>query len=1021
MNQDRHYSAFISYRHNPRDIEVAKHIQQKLEHFKIPAQIAQECGYSKFDPLFRDQEELEITPDLAARINQALDNSDYLIVICSPYYNESKWCLLEIENFLKNHDRDHVLCVLSQGEPPEIFPETLCHYKKTVTDKTGKKKTVTVNSEPLACDYRGSFKDADRIELPRLASAMIGCNYDELVMRQEKYRRKKLTAILASAFAAAAIIISYLLYSNAVITRNYRQSLINESRLLSREALNQLDEADRYSALNSALKALEGDRPQTDDAIYALSKAVNAYQTPYQYTESWMVDVSADIQDFIISKDGKHIIYKDSVSLLHTISMPSHEEKTSFSLGKNVYSFEEGKPGQLLAYVDGTLYCVDYLSGETLWDIGMKYQQIGVSHMSHSGEYVATADSFAVQVTDDEGVPFLSMPMPDEVDAYMRDFCWSTDDKYIAVRLRDFNTEYSIGVFDFDTSEFKQVSEPQFEIISYGFLEDGRLYVLSDNNASVSSNDTDSFNRYEGHYVLSLYDPWDLLVQIEFSQDSIFEKGFVLDGEGAFTLVFGDRIRTYDDQGNLLHDYSLQDDVYEVLYHNGDFLYLALNNGYRGMVWLNDGHASFSRCFPENSESIQATGSVLLSSTSYVLLKDGNLRIYESSYDRHLQTLSAEGFYYAPESFVSSDEYMLLKTEDELLLYPLFGPEKAKRIELEPGHAYHPLEILDHRIYVLKINAKTAGLSVLTYSVENGEMIDEKGLPAEDLYIRNGFLSYPLNMAESMYLASAYEDLSPICLVNHRLYLHDTASSETIVMFDLQTSDISQIKLETGGAKLLVNGEASTIQVSDDEKTLLSFCDQDYGTYAVLFDLETGEMTPLPEPASKKMYAQISDSIAYIGQGCLNVCDRKGNPLYQIGFESFDAVAFSSHNKRLYCVCDDHTLRIYEDGSLVRSVRLSFDSNAYTSTIPFRFKFTKDCLYLYNDDRMEVIHLDSDSSMPLYYIGDSVLEYNEKEDSIFVYAYDPSRKGDDYYLGCYKPYDASSLIEIGQKELEHYK
>ena len=75
MNQDRHYSAFISYRHHPRDIEVAKHIQQKLEHFKIPVQIAQECGYSSFDPLFRDQEELQISSDLAAGINQALDNS----------------------------------------------------------------------------------------------------------------------------------------------------------------------------------------------------------------------------------------------------------------------------------------------------------------------------------------------------------------------------------------------------------------------------------------------------------------------------------------------------------------------------------------------------------------------------------------------------------------------------------------------------------------------------------------------------------------------------------------------------------------------------------------------------------------------------------------------------------------------------------------------------------------------------------------------------------------------------------
>ena len=47
--------------------------------------------------------------------------------------------------------------------------------------------------------------------------------------------------------------------------------------------------------------------------------------------------------------------------------------------------------------------------------------------------------------------------------------------------------------------------------------------------------------------------------------------------------------------------------------------------------------------------------------------------------------------------------------------------------------------------------------------------------------------------------------------------------------------------------------------------------------------------------------------------------------------------------------------------------------------------------------------------------------HNEKEDRIFVYAYDPSRKGNDYYLGYFKPYDASTLIDMGQKELEHYK
>ena len=37
------------------------------------------------------------------------------------------------------------------------------------------------------------------------------------------------------------------------------------------------------------------------------------------------------------------------------------------------------------------------------------------------------------------------------------------------------------------------------------------------------------------------------------------------------------------------------------------------------------------------------------------------------------------------------------------------------------------------------------------------------------------------------------------------------------------------------------------------------------------------------------------------------------------------------------------------------------------------------------------------------------------------YAYDPGRKGSDYYLGYFKPYDVSSLIDLGQKELEQYK
>jgi len=36
MAMERHYNAFISYRHHPDDIRVATEIHRSLEHFRIP-------------------------------------------------------------------------------------------------------------------------------------------------------------------------------------------------------------------------------------------------------------------------------------------------------------------------------------------------------------------------------------------------------------------------------------------------------------------------------------------------------------------------------------------------------------------------------------------------------------------------------------------------------------------------------------------------------------------------------------------------------------------------------------------------------------------------------------------------------------------------------------------------------------------------------------------------------------------------------------------------------------------------
>ena len=50
------YSAFISYRHRERDAEVAAKVQQTIETFALPPDIAEQYGSPKFARVFRDQD-----------------------------------------------------------------------------------------------------------------------------------------------------------------------------------------------------------------------------------------------------------------------------------------------------------------------------------------------------------------------------------------------------------------------------------------------------------------------------------------------------------------------------------------------------------------------------------------------------------------------------------------------------------------------------------------------------------------------------------------------------------------------------------------------------------------------------------------------------------------------------------------------------------------------------------------------------------------------------------------------------
>ena len=74
------YTAFISYRHQTPDQEIAKKLHQMIETYTVPAALRQD-GARHPGKVFRDQEELPLSADLGRDIEAALDNSELLICI----------------------------------------------------------------------------------------------------------------------------------------------------------------------------------------------------------------------------------------------------------------------------------------------------------------------------------------------------------------------------------------------------------------------------------------------------------------------------------------------------------------------------------------------------------------------------------------------------------------------------------------------------------------------------------------------------------------------------------------------------------------------------------------------------------------------------------------------------------------------------------------------------------------------------------------------------------------------------
>lgn len=225
------YQAFISYCHQDEKWGIWLH--RALERYRVPRYlVGKKTPHTiiprRLTPIFRDRDELPTATDLGKVVNEALQRSACLIVICSPHAARSRWVNQEILSFKRQGRSDRIFCLIVGGEPeaarkPELeaqecFPEALRYALGPDGTLTG------LRTEPIAADVRphGDGKATAKL---KVIAGLLGVGLDELKHREQHRRHQRMVAV--TAMALVAMIITTLLAVNAIVARgeaDYRRA-----------------------------------------------------------------------------------------------------------------------------------------------------------------------------------------------------------------------------------------------------------------------------------------------------------------------------------------------------------------------------------------------------------------------------------------------------------------------------------------------------------------------------------------------------------------------------------------------------------------------------------------------------------------------------------------------------------------------------------------------------------------------------------------------------------------------------
>jgi len=172
-----HFDVFISYS-NAIDRKIATSVQKGLE------QLGKPVLRMKMMNVFLDKNNLSASSDLSSEIENALQNSKFLIILASPSAAKSNWVGKEIQSFLTTSSINNILIGLTEGS---IVWDPIIN--KCISNSLPQELIHRIETEPKWVELRG-FRMKQKLDLSNnsfktaiaeFSSKILGASKEKLI------------------------------------------------------------------------------------------------------------------------------------------------------------------------------------------------------------------------------------------------------------------------------------------------------------------------------------------------------------------------------------------------------------------------------------------------------------------------------------------------------------------------------------------------------------------------------------------------------------------------------------------------------------------------------------------------------------------------------------------------------------------------------------------------------------------------------------------------------------------------